>query len=146
MGAQFPVLALFPLPSPRVNSHPKGRDEVGLSPPVLVLIPAPITCEGNSLLPAHPGAVPLCIPALQQLFLTILRASEPPGSSGTFPAAIQPQCGTGNPLEVPKQDTNHTLRRSSAGSHKGQNPKHRVWCLGNIDLGCPCVPPLLSAL
>lgn len=41
-------------PVPRVNSHPKARDGVGLSPPVPVLIPAPITCEGNSLLPAQP--------------------------------------------------------------------------------------------
>lgn len=85
------------------------------SPPVLVLISSPITCEKNSLLPAHPGVVPLCIPPLQQLFLTILTALEPPGNSGAFPAAIQPQCCPGKPLEIlqlPKQDTIHTLRRS----------------------------------
>lgn len=139
----------FPCPVPRVRSHPKGRDGVGLIPAVLVLITAPATCEGNSLLPAHPGVVPLCIPALWQLLLTILTASEAPGSSGAFPAVIQPQCCPGNPLEilqVPKQDTIRTLRRSLCGTYNGQNPKHQVWCLGNINLGCPCVAPFLSAL
>lgn len=139
----------FPCPVPRVYCHPKGRDGVGLSPAVLVLITAPITWEGNSLLPAHPGVVPLCIPALQQLLLTILTALEADGNPGAFPAVIQPQCCPGNSLEilqVPKQDTIHALRRSLAGSYKRQNPKHQVWGLGNINLDYPCVPPFLSAL